>query len=316
MAGPRPTTRRRLGRRLLAVSLGAAAALATAEVAYRGTRVRHLSPTTHPAYVRHDPELGWAYRPGARARHRSAEFDVEIAINRQGFRGPDWPPRDARPLVLLLGDSIVFGWGVEEAEGLCGWLRTRHPEWDVRGAGVSGYAPDQQLLLLRHLRTELRPDIVVCVSCSNDGYEAASDFVYGLHKPRFARRDHDLQLVARPGPEGLLHAHSLLWRALTKLVWRWQFSRRPAAHDWDLVAALYGAMQAETPDARFLLVGTQPPLQTLTPEKFACLPLAELLPAGGPWTFPIDTHWNAAGHARVAAAVADWIAAALRGRSR
>ena len=44
--------------------------------------------------------------------------------------------------------------------------------------------------------------------------------------------------------------------------------------------------------------------------------LKQVLAAGGDWIFPIDTHWNAAGHARVAEAVAVAVSASLRARGR
>lgn len=313
-AGPR-----RWPRRAILVATSSTLALLAAEGAYRATRVSGLSPTTHPAYVAHDPELGWCYRPNARARHTSPEFDVEVAINSDGFRGPEWPAaRDARPLVLIVGDSIVFGWGVEEDESCTGRLRRAHPEWDVRGAGLSGTAPDQQLLLLRRLAQRLRPDVVVCVSSLNDAYEAHGDVAYGLRKPRFVLVDGRPDLVSLPGPEPWLHAHSLLWRALTKLVWRWEFSRQQPTEDWPLVVALYGAMLEVWDGAQFVLVGARPELAAAAAahSRMRYVDLTSALPPGGDWIFPIDTHWNAAGHGRVAEVLAAQIAAALAARGR
>jgi len=312
-------SRGRFLRRTLLLCTSTFLALVAAEATYRVTRVGALSPTTHPAYVLHDDELGWCYRPNAGARHRSAEFDVDVRINADGFRGPDWPAaRDARPLVLVVGDSIAFGWGVEEPESLPGLLRQSHPEWDVRGVGVSGFAPDQQLLLLRRLRQRFVPDVVVCVSCANDAYEAATAVAYGLAKPRFARAGEGVQLQSLPGPEGWLHAHSLLWRALVKLEWRWRFRRQPLVEDWGLVVALYDAMRTELPAASFVLVGANDRLRRVTegPLPMRYVDLDDVFAAAGQWTFPVDTHWNPAGHARVADAVAGEIAASLRARGR
>lgn len=306
-------------RRLLLACASTLLAVVAAEWTYRLTRTSALSPTTNPAYVRHDEELGWSYRPNTGARHHSAEFDVDVRINAQGFRGPDWPARrDGRPLVLIVGDSIAFGWGVEEPESVPGLLRVQHPEWDVRGIGVSGFAPDQQLLLLRRLRAQFVPDVAVCLSCRNDVYESASAVVYGLRKPRFERDGAGVRLLSLPGPEGWLHAHSLLWRAVTKLAWRWQFQRHPVPDDWSLVLALYGAMRREFTDTAFVLVSGEDVLREVTrgDRPMHYLDVQQVLPAGGEWIFPLDTHWNAAGHARVAQAVAREVAAALAARGR
>ena len=118
----------------------------------------------------------------ARARHTTAEFDVEIAISARGFRGPEWPQilgQDGRKTVLVL-------------------------EWDVLNAAVSGYGTDQQLLLLQCLLPDVRPDLVVCVFCANELWESMADMAYGRRKPRFRSVAFALQLDGVPVPSSLL----------------------------------------------------------------------------------------------------------------
>ncbi len=82
------TTRyRSLVFRLLAIAIGFVLALAFGELVYRVLRKPGLSPVTHPDYVLHDSELGWEYRPSAKHRHVTSEFEVQVMTNRDGFRG-------------------------------------------------------------------------------------------------------------------------------------------------------------------------------------------------------------------------------------
>ena len=303
-------------RRFAAFTLGLVLAPVAAEVGYRVLRVSSLSPTTNPLYVVHDDELGWRYAPNSIARHTTAEFDVEIAINSDGFRGPDWPGSKRGQRVLVLGDSFAFGWGVRDEETFAARLRRAHPEWEVLNVAVSGYATDQELLLLRRLRERADPDVVVCVFCPNDLMEASSDVVYGKSKPRFSARGPGLALENVPVPRSWLERTSALWRAWKKT--RWERANRERVFDaekeWELVLALFETMRAELAPVPLVIVSGEERLARFSAERVGTRhvdvrPGLESSPA--PTGFPIDGHWNAHGHELVSRALASEIARAL-----
>src|SRR5262245_15041846 len=66
--------------------------------------------------VNSDPDLLYELRPGVRGRF----INVEVVINELGFRGPPARPGPHPGVmrILGLGDSIMFGWGVNEEETL------------------------------------------------------------------------------------------------------------------------------------------------------------------------------------------------------
>lgn len=250
-----PRARRWIARSA-ALVLGLVAATVLGEVVYRLLRLADLSPTTNPSYVEHDEALGWRYRPGARERHRTAEFDVAVETNSRGFRGPEWAPRDERPSVLVLGDSFAFGWGVEWETSLVARLATEHPEWRVLGAGVSGYGTDQELLLLRRLVGEVTPRAVVCVFCANDLWESSSREAYGRRKPYVSVREGRIDVEGVPVPRSWMESTSLLWCALQKFLWQQQFvgAVRDAEAEWGRVESLYAAMRDAIAPAPLLIV--------------------------------------------------------------
>jgi lysophospholipase L1-like esterase len=292
----------------LALTLGTLIALLAAELGYRCLRDAELGPTTNPTYVAHDADLGWSYRPGTRARHRSEEFDVEVSIHSRGFRGDEWPSKDpARPRVLVLGDSFAFGWGVEAEEAFAARLAELEPQWDVFNAGVSGYGTDQELLLLRRLRPELEPDLVVCLFCPNDLLENSGPVAYGRHKPYFALTDSGPELRGAPVPLPLLERVSHLWRAFVKHRWEQARTKRVEQHanDWQLVRALYIEMLRELDGVPLLVLSENPQLVRLGENSAIYhLDLRPVLNAlGGDARYPVDGHFTAAGHAAVARAL-------------
>lgn len=306
------------GRSALAL-LGVLGALALTEVGYRVVRSSALSPTTNPAYVRPDAELGWSYAPNARERHRSSEFDVEITINSAGFRGREWPLANpkTKPRVLVLGDSLAFGWGVEDNETFSARLQALEPGWDVLDAAVSGYGTDQEALLLDRLAGSVVPDVVVCVFCGNDLFENASSIVYGRPKPVFRREEGLLVLRGVPVVEPWLERWSRVFRAWKKSRSEAELARRDAdpTAEWTLVCDLYRRMARRLGDVPLVLVSQEARLEALAREEKTMRHL-DLRPVfeheQGAVTFPIDGHWTALAHAKVAAALREKLTTVMR----
>ena len=149
-------------------------------------RALHLAEPTQP----------WLYRlrPGA-----EAELDktagIHYRINANGFRGPAYPQaRDAGAFrVAVLGDSLTFGYGVQENESYTALLeaelgRLLAPrKVEVLNFGVGGYNPYNEVALFEGIAAGYAPDLVLIQFCIND-----------LNDPRLHFDAHTLRLLDLP----------------------------------------------------------------------------------------------------------------------
>lgn len=196
--------------RLALLAAGSLVALMLGEL---GLALLAPQVTRSPRVWQFDPDTGWANRPGARGRLVSPEFDVELAINAEGVRGPEVDP--AKPAgalrVAIFGDSFAQGWGVAEDETLRAQLEARlrkgtNEAVEVLGFGVAGYGIGQSLLAFRKLGRRFAPDVVVLVVYGNDLWDDASDSGNGgggrlVSKPRFqVAQGGGLRLSGAPTP--------------------------------------------------------------------------------------------------------------------
>jgi hypothetical protein len=121
---------------------------------------------TEPPLYLNDDTLGYRHRPGYAGQITNiVEYTTQVTINTMGLRGPEVRAA-SEPRVLLLGDSFVFGQGVEQVETLSARLEARLGQArpvQVLNAGVSGYGPVQESLWFAELGAALQPAIVVAM---------------------------------------------------------------------------------------------------------------------------------------------------------
>ena len=109
-------------------------------------------------------------RPGVTRRHSTRNWDVTVSINEEGWRDRPGLGSAGESIVLGLGDSFAFGWGVELEDSmfflLAERLAKREPLRFLK-AGVPGTGPGDQLRLLQTLWQTLgakyQPSVVVLV---------------------------------------------------------------------------------------------------------------------------------------------------------
>jgi len=101
----------------------------------------------------------------------------------------------------VLGDSFVWGYGVEQSEALPAQLEARLPQGAVLNAGLSGYGNDQELLLLEGLGARIPADwVVVVVNLPSDFDNNTHDVQYGYPKPYYTLSLSGLELRNVPVP--------------------------------------------------------------------------------------------------------------------
>ncbi|MEX1023672.1 MAG: SGNH/GDSL hydrolase family protein [Planctomycetota bacterium] len=157
---------------VLALLLGVSLAVIAAEIAARtlfGTPWPERLPILR---VEADPERGWRMVPN----EGHYTYDRWVSVNELGLRGPDPAPKSPEVVrVLALGDSLVYGQGVGDAETMPVYLedelnaRDEHGRrWEVLNAGHRAYDTRQELALLEQLGPVLAPDVVVLFWFHND----------------------------------------------------------------------------------------------------------------------------------------------------
>jgi lysophospholipase L1-like esterase len=119
---------------------------------------------------RADPALVFALRPSQQA----FSADKPVAINARGLRGPVIPYERTPGVerLLFLGDSIVFGHGVVDAdvvtERVVSRLREAGTRAEAINTGVPSYNTEQEIAYLGREGVRYHPDWVIVGVCWND----------------------------------------------------------------------------------------------------------------------------------------------------
>jgi lysophospholipase L1-like esterase len=165
--------RRRLPGLLVNLGLALAAVAVTLGALEVALRVLDLRTATYHAiagFTVNDPELGWKLAPSRETVFLGANFGVHVSQNAEGLRDRHYPyERDPRRhRILVLGDSVVWCWGVEQAECFTERLEAALRDTDVINAGVPGYSTAQEMLFYEREGRRYHPDVVLLVVVPND----------------------------------------------------------------------------------------------------------------------------------------------------
>lgn len=167
---PQAPAHRRRRRLLIAAQLvlGLGLGLAAAELAFS---LRDGGAFPHVNFYVPDPELGVRLEPGATMRFQlRPNPPTTIHVNSRGFRGGEWP-EPSEGDVIVVGDSQVFGLGVDDDQTFSAAL-TGLAGRPVINAGVPTYGPMEYLATARELLAERKAKtVVVVLNFVNDPFE-------------------------------------------------------------------------------------------------------------------------------------------------
>ena len=167
------------------------------------------------------PEIFFVIRPGVRLTLRSNLSEEMVKDHRAGTSFPITTDKDglrltgvtrpgARNRILVMGDSMVFGWNQKGEQALPARLQahldrlTGKKDWWIINGGQPGFSSLQSLLLLEQVGLSRKPTVVIVQ--------------FSLHNNKFsAETDHE-QLGG--GPAGALETflldNSRIYRLLSK----------------------------------------------------------------------------------------------------
>ncbi len=150
-------------------------ALTLAEVVLRVVKIDRIKFPEKPrmgwvnvpenSWVEHHPVLGWYSQKNKTAVLESPNFpSVTVHTNSAGFRGTrEYAIKKPAGVIRIaaLGDSFVFGFGVQDQETFPAVLEADGGNREVLNLGVPGYGIDQIYLSYREIAKQYHPDIVL-----------------------------------------------------------------------------------------------------------------------------------------------------------
>ena len=262
-----------MGRRIFAnLTLAAGATvvlLGVLEVAVRALGLDVASYHAIGGFTVFDSDLGWRLAPSRETTFKGEHFSVRVRQNAEGLRDRHYAyaREPGRGRILVLGDSVVWCWGVEQDACFTERLERALPDTDVINAGVPAYSTAQEMLFYEREARRYHPDLVVLVVVPNDPFENTSGW-----GPRF-RLDGD-RLVATNLP--------LTRRKARASEWLQEHSRLFAQASYAVAVVRlwlrYHGTSADAPEEQSDAVAAVAPM-TVTPGAVPSPP-----PAGKSWT--------------------------------
>lgn len=186
---------------------------------------------TYPPVPWHNPHLYqqfdlygyrlWPSRTTTYLYPRNNPRKLTVVSNSDGFRSSrEFDEPDERVRIVIVGDSFVFGEGVEEHERFTNILETIQPEWRLDNLGMTGYGPDLMLRALEVVGLDPIPDVVVFSIYTDDIRRVRPYYAgMGFKIPRFKLGSGQLVTVPYPKPD--IWDHSYIFQTIRHIYWNY-----------------------------------------------------------------------------------------------
>ncbi|PIQ76799.1 hypothetical protein COU78_00665 [Candidatus Peregrinibacteria bacterium CG10_big_fil_rev_8_21_14_0_10_49_24] len=190
------------------------------EVILRVTGLQTVKPNPPKIYQTSDyTDISYELRPNIRKK----AYRNTVTTNSLGFRSPEI--NASKDTVLILGDSIAFGYGVADHETLGAQLQTLLPQYNFLNTGTPGYHLGMETALYKEKLKDIPHSALMLVFHYND-FEMQTGWLDDLgiiRSPNFV----PTATECSPITEGLLgllpgkcwlDTHSAFYKAVKKLV--------------------------------------------------------------------------------------------------
>jgi hypothetical protein len=275
--------------------------------------VSYVSKRDH--LFRSDAQTGWSNAPDLlTTRINAAGEEWRITTDQHGQRLIAQNPQ-ARHRILVLGDSLSFGEGIDIEDRFDVKALSSLPGVRVINTGTMGYGTDQEYVVFRNWKHLLESgDTVLIILNQSDYFDVLRRRFVGRAKPYFEKVDGSF--VLRPPPVSLWERWGE-WSRVASVVARFIEPTVPESLDpgqsIEIIRFILGRIREEVPQGVRVVLAHQGTRDFLAPKlgisstifcQFAdvCLELDDVLLADPVHLLP-DGHWSASGHAAVAQAL-------------
>lgn len=189
-------------------------------------RISTLRPEMYEAHPPYGYRL-WPSRTMTYSYPRDNPRRLTVRSNRHGFRGArevDSP--DSRPRILVVGDSMVFGEGVEEEERFTDQLEKMDPTRRIDNLAMTGFGTDLMLRVFEQVGVALKPRVVVVSIYTDDFRRVRPEYAgAGFEIPRYTLTSGGLATVGYQNVRGwkrlrtVAAAREVLWR-VSRTEWK------------------------------------------------------------------------------------------------
>ncbi len=148
-----------------------------------------------------DPMLGWRNLADLNLSRTNANGDSwQVVTDKEGLRETSEWRQDADKRLLIMGDSLAFGEGVNIEQRFDSILGQQNPRLSIVNTATMGYGTFQQILRGRPYFADLSPgDKLLLVTCSNDFTDITRSTFAARSKPQILFDQNSETVESFPG---------------------------------------------------------------------------------------------------------------------